>query len=96
MKKVFLAVLSMFFLSAGIAAAADEASWLQIGGDYRFRYDSLKGAVHDYVQFTPPATVAGVNGYTVKNGSLLLNRFGLNLRAEAPEGLAFFGDRLSV
>lgn len=33
---------------------ADEAkkpSWLEIGGDYQFRLDSLKGKVHDYVDF---------------------------------------------
>jgi cell division protein FtsB len=33
---------------------ADEAkkpSWLEIGGDYQFRLDSLKGDVHDYVDF---------------------------------------------
>jgi hypothetical protein len=85
MKKVFQAVLAMLILSAGVAAAADDSSWLQIGGDYRFRYDSLKGTVHDYVQATPPATLTGVSSYSVKNDSLLLNRFGLNLRAEALE-----------
>lgn len=88
MKKVFLAVLMMLFLSSGIAAAADDASWLQIGGDYRFRYDSLRGTVHDYMQVDPtnpsnPPTAQP--GYLVKNNSLLLNRFGLNLRAEALE-----------
>ncbi len=85
MKNVIAALFILFFLTAGVAGAADEMSWLQIGGDYRFRYDSLKGTVHDYVQFTPPSTLTGVTGYEVKDSSLLLNRFGLNLRAEALE-----------
>ncbi len=28
-------------------------SWLEIGGDYRGRLDSLSGKVHDYVQYNP-------------------------------------------
>ena len=86
MKKVFLLVLSMIFLTAGMAAA-DETSWLQIGGDYRFRFDSLKGSVQDYMQTDPanPSKPTPQQGYPVKNGSLLLNRFGLNLRADALE-----------
>jgi hypothetical protein len=85
MKKVLLVVLSMLLLTAGIAAAADDTSWLQIGGDYRFRYDSLKGTVHDYVQAVPPASFVGATGYSVENNSLMLNRFGLNLKADAME-----------
>jgi hypothetical protein len=87
MKKVLLAVLSMLLLTAGIAAAADDTSWLQIGGDYRFRYDNLKGTVPDYIDsgMRPGSTAGPTAGYTVKNDSLLLNRFGLNLRAEALE-----------
>jgi hypothetical protein len=81
MKRFLPAMLWMLFLTAGMAAAADDASWLQIGGDYRFRYDSLKGTVHDYFD----ANTGPTNGFTVKNDSLLLNRFGLNLRAEALE-----------
>ena len=45
MKKVLLVVLSLLLLTAGMAAAADDASWLTIGGDYRFRYDMLKGTI---------------------------------------------------
>lgn len=84
MKKALLTAISMLLLTAGAAAAADDTSWLQIGGDYRFRYDNLKGTVHDYVQYD-----GGVGtptpGYDVTNTSLLLNRFGLNLRADAME-----------
>jgi hypothetical protein len=31
------------------------ASWLEIGGDYRFRVDSLRGKVNDYIQYNPGA-----------------------------------------
>jgi hypothetical protein len=85
MKKVLLAVLSMLLLTAGIAAAADDTSWLQIGGDYRFRYDSLKGTVHDYNQFDGSPGGQAVPGYSVENKSIMFNRFGLNLKAEAME-----------
>ena len=56
MKKVFLAVLSMFFLSAGIAAAADEASWLPIGGGFPFWFGCLKGSGPGLRPFSPTAT----------------------------------------
>jgi hypothetical protein len=95
MKKVLLAVVSTLLLTAGIAAAADDASWLEIGGDYQFRYDNLKGKVHEYYDFQdvlpwqlggmttpPPATV---KGYDVKNDAIMTNRFGLNIKAKAVE-----------
>ena len=47
MKKVLLAVASMLLLTAGMAFAEDGG--LEIGLDYRFRLDSLKGTVHDYI-----------------------------------------------
>ena len=88
MKKVLLVVLSLLLLTAGMAAAADDASWLTIGGDYRFRYDYLKGSIHDYRQ----ADLTGANplgfaipGYNVENDSLMLNRFGVNLKANPME-----------
>lgn len=75
--------------------------WLEIGGDYRFRFDSLSGDVHDYVQYTGQAGIAvpgypgpgmtttflasGVPGYTTKNDTLFTNRFGLNLKVNATE-----------
>jgi hypothetical protein len=95
MKKFLLAAISIFLLTAGMAAAADDASWLQIGGDYQFRYDSLKGTVHDYYRFQdalaaqlggPAPTVT--KGYDVKNDALMTNRFGLNLRANAVEDVS--------
>ena len=87
MKKVLPIILTILFLIAGMAAA-DDASWLQIGGDYRFRYDSLKGNVHDYVQADGTPSGVATPGYTVKNDSLLLNRFGLNLKADALEDVS--------
>ena len=86
MKKVLLIVLSMVLLTAGVAAAAN----VEITGDYRFRYDILEGTVHDYVQtdtFTGNPLGIPVTGYKVKNNSLITNRFGLNIKAEALEDL---------
>ncbi len=88
MKKVLLLTLSLLLLTAGMAAAAED--WLQIGGDYRFRYDVLKGTVHSYTQApTPPAfglPAAGTYGeYKVKNDSIMMNRFGLNIKADPME-----------
>jgi len=76
------------------AEQAAWASWLEIGGDYRFRFDSLKGKVHDYYRFedvlgwmlgAPPPSL--ISGYTVKNDALLTNRFGLNLKVNATEDI---------
>ncbi len=92
MKKLLLAALSVCLLTAGFAEAADETSWLEIGGDYQFRFDSLKGTVHDYYNFQDvlAAQLGGpapsiTKGFDVKNDSLMTNRFGLNLRANALE-----------
>lgn len=73
--------------------------WLTIGGDYRFRYDYLRGEVPAYTQgyIAPPnSSIAGgysatwpqmqgvsVPTHTVENKSLYSNRFGLNLKAKA-------------
>lgn len=81
----FLIVLSLLVLPA---LALAEENWLEIGGDYRFRFDSLKGTVHEYYQVIPSGMGGGVMlmpEYDVKNDSLLTNRFGLNLRAKALE-----------
>jgi hypothetical protein len=95
MRKFLLIAISMVLLTAGFAAAAEDASWLEIGGDYQFRFDSLKGTVHEYYSFsdvlpwqlggmtTPPQ--ATIKSYDVKNDSLMTNRFGLNLKANALE-----------
>jgi hypothetical protein len=91
MKKIFVLAFSVLLLYAGMAAAAEENSWLEIGGDYRFRYDSLKGTVHEYVQVDPTgANPAGfpTPGRDVENDSLMTNRFGLNLKANALEDVA--------
>ena len=98
MKKVLLVAISFVLLTAGFAAAADESSWLEIGGDYQYRFDSVKGTVHEYYNFQdvlpwqlagmttpPPATV---KSYDVKNDSLMTNRFGLNLKANAMEDVS--------
>lgn len=85
MKKVLLLTLSLLLLTAGMAAAAED--WLQIGGDYRFRYDVLEGTTHDYIDsgMRPGSTAAPSNEYKVKNNSLMMNRFGLNLKADPME-----------
>jgi hypothetical protein len=72
------------------------SDWLTIGGDYRFRVDSLSGKVPNYFGFAdivawqmggmvgpPPLT----QGETVKNNLLYTNRFGLNLKAKATRGV---------
>ncbi len=91
MKKILLATLALFLLASGMAAA-DDASWLQLGGDYRFRYDRLKGTVPEYLagpnsyglsSWPAPGTLQ--SGYEVKNDALFINRFGLNVRADALE-----------
>lgn len=46
----FLVLLSLLLLPA---LALAEENWLEIGGDYRFRYDSLKGTVHEYYLLIP-------------------------------------------
>jgi hypothetical protein len=94
MKKVFLAAISMILMAGSFANAADEAPWLQISGDYRFRYDWLKGQVHDYDQilnpFAPvgPGNLQAVPDHSVKNDSLMLNRFGLNLKGTPLEDVS--------
>ncbi len=74
------------------------SDWLTIGGDYRFRVDSLSGKVPAYYGFAnivgwqmggmvgpPPLT----QGETVKNDLLYTNRFGLNLKAKATRNVTF-------
>lgn len=76
-------------------------SWLTIGGDYRFRIDSLKGKVHDYMQYNATANYGpvpspygnmyfrstSVSGYTAKNDSIMFNRFRLKLNARVTENI---------
>jgi hypothetical protein len=76
------------------------SDWLTIGGDYRFRVDSLSGKVPNYYGFAnivgwqmggmvgaPPLT----QGETVKNDLLYTNRFGLDLKAKATQNVSFTG-----
>jgi hypothetical protein len=58
--------------------------WLEIGGDYRFRFDSLRGGVPAFFSASPffPGPQAA---FDVKNDSLYTNRFGLNLKAKATQ-----------
>jgi hypothetical protein len=69
------------------AEQAAGPSWLEIGGDFRARIDSLSGKTHDAKVITDQKTMAtsGMSGRDVKNDSLLTNRFGLNLNAKATE-----------
>jgi len=77
--------------------------WLTIGGDYRFRVDSLRGSVIDHAsgpvfgqtyQMTgdPVAAMAAAmdrgHGYKAKNDSLMTHRFGLNMKAKATKDVS--------
>lgn len=60
--------------------------WLTIGGDYRFRIDSMKGDVAAHTPYTgapPTGFGAPSDGYTTRNDALMTNRLGLNLKAKA-------------
>ncbi|HMK55367.1 MAG TPA: DUF3373 domain-containing protein [Dissulfurispiraceae bacterium] len=80
---------------AAVEKKADEAkeaagpSWLEIGGDFRTRYDYLTGKTHDAVvldTFSPTFGSPSV-AQTQKNTSLLTNRLGLNIKARATEDI---------
>ncbi len=98
------------FQDIRVAAAEEKASdvedkwsWLTIGGEYRFRYDSLKGKVHDYMQYSPSASysvpnypMAGMTtlfhsspteDHTTKNDSVMSNRFRLKVNAQVYDNL---------
>jgi hypothetical protein len=67
--------------------------WLEIGGDYRFRYDYLQGSVASF--YSPTFNASGqVNGFNlnpafnVHNDALYTNRFGLNLNAKATQDVS--------
>ena len=67
--------------------------WLTIGGDYRFRVDSLRGKVPDYWQFGFDPTTGNpvffpVSEFKVKNDVLYTNRFGLDLKAKATRNVS--------
>ncbi|HEX8909089.1 MAG TPA: DUF3373 family protein, partial [Anaeromyxobacteraceae bacterium] len=60
--------------------------WLTIGGDYRFRIDSLRGEVPTYFQYLGPTVMPALTpGYKPNNDTLMTNRFGLNMKAKATQ-----------
>jgi hypothetical protein len=67
------------------------APWLELGGDYRARLDYLSGDVPSFMRLDPfdatnPAfPFKSESKRTVKNDTLLTNRFGINLKAKATE-----------
>jgi hypothetical protein len=66
------------------------SDWLTIGGDYRFRIDSLKAEVPAYQQFTGPSSMpVAVPAHDVKDDTLYTNRFGLNLKAKVMQNVTF-------
>ena len=75
----------MLLLMTGMAFAEDGG--LEIGLDYRFRVDSLKGTVHDYIDtgLRPGSTVGPTAGYDVKNDTIFMNRFGMHMKANPVE-----------
>jgi hypothetical protein len=77
--------LALMLASAGMAAAAEDGG-LEIGLDYRFRMDSLSGTVHDYFDAGLLSGTPGpVTGYDVQNDTIIMNRFGINLKANPVE-----------
>ena len=74
------------------------SDWLKIGGDYRFRVDSLSGKVPNYLSFADymawatggmVGSPAITPGATVKNDTLYTNRFGLNITAKVMKDVTF-------
>lgn len=62
--------------------------WLTIGGDYRFRFDSLHGDIPAYYQYMSPTSMPVLMPSSKPdNDSLMTNRFGLNLKAKATENV---------
>ena len=91
MKKLFVTTMVLVLSTFGMALAAEEGG-LEIGLDYRFRIDSLSGTVHDYSQLDinpatgmPTGTYSAVSQYDVKNDTVMMNRFGMNLKANPVE-----------
>lgn len=77
---------------AVVEKKAEEAAgptWLEIGGDFRTRYDYLSGTTHDAVILNTLSPTFGSPSLsqTEKNKSLLTNRLGLNIKAKATEDI---------
>lgn len=85
MKKFLLFVSIILLLTSGMASAADE-SWLELGGDYQLRYDSLSGTVPDYTEYTLGTKI---DRYDINNNTLFTNRYGLNMKANPLEDISF-------
>ncbi|GAB4362230.1 MAG: DUF3373 domain-containing protein [Deltaproteobacteria bacterium] len=100
-KVLAVLLLVLLFLPAAAPAAGQGTvkktigEWLTIGGDYRFRIDSLRGEVPAFWNFLDPAyqgwLMGGMVGppppptdaFKVKNDVLYTNRFGIDLHAKA-------------
>lgn len=70
---------------AVVEKKAEEAagpSWLEFGGDFRTRYDSLMGKTQDSFTFWGSSP-----SQNVQNNALLTNRLGLNLKVKATEDI---------
>ena len=90
------------FLQQQVAQSKEKKSisdWLKIGGDYRFRVDSLSGKVPNYLSFADymawatggmVGSPAITPGTTVKNDTLYTNRFGLNITAKVMKDVTFY------
>lgn len=81
---------------AGGQPAKGSWEWLSIGGDFRFRVDSLRGKGPVFWQFAgfsggAPNLIRQGQEFTVKNDILYTNRFGLNIRAKATRNVSFTG-----
>jgi hypothetical protein len=75
---------------AVVEKKAEEAAgptWLEIGGDFRTRYDYLTGKTHDALVADGQGGAAPNSGRTFKNESLMTNRLGLNIKARATEDI---------
>ncbi len=78
---------------AVVEKKADEAkeaagpSWFEIGGDFRTKYDYLKGKTHDSLVSNGMGGANPSPGQNVRNDSLLTNRLGINAKVRATEDI---------
>ncbi len=75
-------------------------STFKVSGDFRTQWNSMSGDTQAYMQYSPTGTYQPggpgtpmfrsmpVNGYRTENDSLLTNRLGLNMRADATENIS--------
>lgn len=81
-----LALGAMLLPAGAFAAEKNISDWLTIGGDYRFRVDSLKA---DQPAYNNGAGI--VPASKIKDDTLYTNRFGLNLKAKVMQNVTFNG-----